>query len=282
MSEAPTLLWFRLDLRLADNPALAAAVARGRPVVPVFVLDDEDSGEWAAGGASRWWLHQSLDRLATALRERGATLVLRRGPATPAIERLVAETGADAVFWNRRYEPWATARDEGIKTSLKARGVASRSFNAGLLREPWEVATGSGGPYRVFTPFWKALRAAVPDEAPVAAPDRIPAAAVAPPGDDLADWKLTPSRPDWAAGLRDAWKPGEAAARDRLGEFLDGPVRDYAARRDRPGEPGTSRLSPYLHFGEIGPRQVWHAAAARHDGNGTDRFLSEVAGRVYT
>ncbi len=279
---ASTLLWFRLDLRLADNPALAAAVARGRPVVPVFVLDDEDAGELAAGGASRWWLHQSLDRLAKALRERGTTLVLRRGPAVQTIERLVAETGADAVFWNRRYEPWATTRDERIKSSLKARGVEARSFNAGLLREPWEVATGSGGPYRVFTPFWKALRATVPDEAPVAAPDRIPAAPTVPPGDDLATWTLTPSRPDWAGGLREAWEPGEAAARDRLSEFLGGAVRDYAARRDRPGEPGTSRLSPHLHFGEIGPRQVWHAATARHDGNGTDRFLSEIAWREFS
>ena len=160
MSNAsPTLLWFRRDLRLADNPALTAAVRRGRPVVAVYILDDEDAGDWASGGASRWWLHHSLERLAESLRGRGSRLILRRGAAAAVLDRLISETGAEAVYWNRCYEPWATARDQAIKASLRLRGHEVRSFNASLLREPWEIASKVGGPYRVFTPFWKALRA---------------------------------------------------------------------------------------------------------------------------
>jgi len=283
MTDAPTtLLWFRLDLRLADNPALAAAVAAGRPVVAVFVLDDADAGEWAAGGASRWWLHHSLASLDASLRACGGRLVLRRGPAADAIDRLVAETGAAAVYWNRRYEPWASARDAGIKASLLRRGIEARSFNAGLLREPWDIRTGAGGPYKVFTPFWKALRASLGAVAPTPAPARIPAPQRQPASDALGDWRLTPARPDWAFGLRAAWVPGEAAAARRLIAFLDGAVQHYADRRNIPADPGTSRLSPHLHFGEIGPRQVWHAASATEDGNGIERFLSEIAWREFS
>lgn len=278
---APTLLWFRLDLRLADNPALSAAVARGRPVVPVFVLDDQDAGEWAAGEASRWWLHHSLQALSASLGDRGNALVLRRGPAGEAIDRLLAETGADAVYWNRRYEPWATARDEDIKSALRRRGIEACSFNAGLLKEPWEVETRSGGPYKVFTPFWRALRASIKPDSSAPAPDRIPAPEAPPPGDPLADWAPTPGQPDWADGLRAAWRPGEAEARRRLDDFLDGPAGSYADRRDRPAEHGTSRLSPHLHFGEIGPRQVWCAATMRDGGNGAEKFLSEIAWREF-
>ena len=136
------IFWFRRDLRLADNPALAAALANDGPVAPVFILDDEDAGRWRLGGASRWWLHHSLAALAADLAARGSQLILRRGPAEREIERLVAETGAASVVWNRRYEPWAVARDERLKATLKRRGVAARSFNAGLLREPWEVMNG--------------------------------------------------------------------------------------------------------------------------------------------
>jgi len=279
---APTIVWFRRDLRLTDNPALSAAAARGRPVIPVFVLDDDDAGAWAPGGASRWWLHHSLDALAKSLQARGSRLVLRRGPVAEAIEHLVAETGADAVYWNRRYEPWATKRDEAIKSGLQQRGSEVRSFNAALLQEPWNVRTGAGGPYKVFTPFWKALRAQIDVDTPRPAPERLPTAAGLPAGDHLDDWALTPSRPDWASGLRAAWVPGEAAALQRLDGFLDDSVRHYAGQRDIPGVPGTSRLSPHLHFGEIGPRQVWHAAAIRQEGGDADKFLSELGWREFS
>lgn len=279
---APTLLWFRLDLRLTDNPALAAAVARGRPVVPVFILDDTDAGDWAPGGAARWWLHHSLAALAADLELRGSCLVLRRGPAAAAIERLVAETGADAVFWNRRYEPWATGRDEAIKARLKQRGLAARSFIASLLREPSEIRTGSGGAYKVFTPFWRALRGAVEVATPVPPPARIPAPPAMPAGDRVEDWALTPCRPDWAYGLRTAWIPGEHTALDRLDTFLGTAAEQYPSRRDLPAVLGTSRLSPHLHFGEIGPRQVWHAATVRHPDGAADKFLTELAWREFS
>ena len=283
MSNAsPTLLWFRRDLRLADNPALTAAVRRGRPVVAVYILDDEDAGDWASGGASRWWLHHSLERLAESLRGRGSRLILRRGAAAAVLDRLISETGAEAVYWNRCYEPWATARDQAIKASLRLRGHEVRSFNASLLREPWEIASKVGGPYRVFTPFWKALRAMGDPGDLLPTPDRIPTLEVAPASDDIDAWALTPSKPDWAFGLRAAWKPGEAAARQRLEAFLDGAAPEYAKRRNFPGTNGTSRLSPHLHFGEIGPRQIWHAASFHHTGMATDQFLSEIAWREFS
>jgi len=282
-----TLLWFGRDLRLADNPALQAALARGGAIVPVFILDDADAGAWAPGGAARWWLHGSLEALAGALRARGAPLVLRRGPAEAHLDELVAQTGADAVFWNRRYEPWAIARNERIKTALKQRGIEARSFNAALLKEPWALSTQAGEPYRVFTPFWKALQLAGVEHPHADAPARIPAT-MPPPGDVLDSWSLRPKAPDWAAGLRARWVPGEAAARACMDRFIDAAVDDYAQRRNLPGVAGTSGLSPHLHFGEIGPRQVWHAVTARPRADpgaakdGAQTYLSEIAWREFS
>ena len=189
-----TLLWFSRDLRLTDNPALAAAIARGGPIVPVFVLDDLDAGEWAPGGASRWWLHGSLRALDESLRQRGNALVLRRGPAEIVINQLLDQTGADAVYWNRRYEPWATARAERLKTTLRNRGIEVRSFNSALIQDPWAVTTQKGEPYRVFTPFWKALRATGVSEPAAAAPARIPGPANVAESEPLSSWALRPSR----------------------------------------------------------------------------------------
>ncbi|CAN7285465.1 DNA photolyase family protein [Phenylobacterium sp. LjRoot164] len=284
-----TLLWFRGDLRLADNPALAVAIANGGRVVPVFILDDEDAGRWRAGGASRWWLHNSLTALAADLAMRGSRLILRRGPAEREIARLLAETGADSVVWNRRYEPWAVARDERLKATLKERGVAARSCNAGLLREPWEVMNGKGEPYRVFTPFWRALRAGLELPTPIEAPQQIAALDKWPASEAFADWSLSPSRPDWAGGLRETWTPGEAGAHERLDAFAGRVSLEYREARNLPGREGTSRLSPHLHFGEVGPRQVWRAltaAALAETGDlmpsGVEVFLSEIAWREFS
>jgi hypothetical protein len=167
-----TLLWFGRDLRLTDNPALAAAIARGGAIVPIFILDDIDAGEWVPGGASGWWLHGSLRTLDDSLRQRGNTLVLRRGSAEIVLNQLLVQTGADAVYWNRRYEPWARARGERLKTALTSRGIEVESFNSALIREPWTVTTQKGEPYRVFTPFWKALKATGVSEPAAAAPKR--------------------------------------------------------------------------------------------------------------
>jgi deoxyribodipyrimidine photo-lyase len=294
-----TLLWFDQDLRLDDNPALAAAAARG-PVVPVYILDEAAPGPWAPGAAARWWLHGALAALGDELQARGTALVLRRGAAAAVIDELLASTGADAVYWNRRYEPWAMRRAEGIKGTLRQRGIEARSFNAGLLSEPGRVLTQKGEPFRVFTPFWRALRAQGEWAPHAPAPARLVAAPRGVASDALDDWHLRPSQPDWANGLREHWQPGAAGAQARLDAFVAGPISAYTGQRNLPGTAGTSRLSPHLHAGEIGPRQVWRAAclaaapagAARgrdpaDDGgegatDGRQTYLAEIAWREFS
>ncbi len=279
---APVIVWFRQDLRLVDNPALHAAVGSDRPVIALYVLDEAGAGAWPLGGASRWWLHHSLAALSTALAERGARLVLRRGDARAELDRLVAETGAGAVFWNRCYEPAAIVRDKNIKAALDARGIEAKSFNANLLFEPWTIATQSAQPFKVYTPFAKACRAAPEPAQPLPAPVRLPGLAPPPRSDALASWQLLPTRPDWTAGLRASWTPGEAGANARLDRFLDAAVERYRGDRNRPDLEATSRLSAHLHFGEIGPRQLWHATRARAGhGGGPDHFISEILWREF-
>jgi len=286
---SPILLWFRRDLRLSDNPALDAAIADGRPVIPFYVIDDADAGEWAPGSASRWWLHESLIALGSRISGRGNRLILRTGPAEAAIEKLLTETGAASVYWNRRYEPWSTGRDEQIKSALKRNGIDSQSFSATLLREPWTVKTQKGEPYRVFTPFWKALRTLGDPGRPGSAPSHIPAPKAFPETDDLASWALQSTAPDWASGIRATWSPGELGGQERLDAFIDTAVFDYREKRNLPGVHGTSRLSPHLHFGEIGPRQVWDAvvtASLAKTGSpmphGVETYLSEIAWREFS
>lgn len=275
---APVLVWFRNDLRLADNPALDAAVRSGRPVMCLFVLDDTAAGSRAPGAASRWWLHHSLAALDARLREKGARLVLASGRAETIVPRLANEAGVSAVYWNRLYEPWATERDARIKAALKAAGRSAESFPGSCLCEPWSVRTKAGGPFSVFTPFWKALSAMGDPAEPLPEPAAIPVPADGPASAALDALSLLPTGPDWAGGLREAWTPGEAGARTRLADWLDGPAAGYDKDRNRPDRPdGTSRLSPHLHFGEISARQIWHATRHRLDGG----ELDERAGRAF-
>ncbi len=276
----PIIVWFRQDLRLADNPALAFAAKSGRPVICLYILDDETPGEWKWGGAARWWLHHSLTALDDALRRHdGGGLVLRRGRADETLPALIQETDAEAVTWNRCYEPYAVARDKRLKAKLAADGIEVESFNASLLFEPWEVATKDGRPFRVFTPFWNALRAKTEPGKPHPAPRKLNFQRKI-KSDKLAAWKLLPVKPNWAKDFD--WTPGEAAAHHTLTAFLDD-LPDYARARDIPGIEGTSRLSPHLNWGEIGPRQIWHAvkshAHARSDGART--FLKELGWREF-
>jgi deoxyribodipyrimidine photo-lyase len=283
-SPRATIVWFRQDLRLQDNPALAAAIARGGPVVPVYILDTAGDGRWPEGGASRWWLHHSLAALDAALRERGSRLVLARGDSGEALRRLVKATGADAVYWNRRYEPAAIARDTALKAGL---GVEVKSFNAALLFEPHTVRNKSGGPFQVFTPFWKHCLTLEVDE-----PAKLSARALAAPAEwprslALADLQLRPTI-RWDAGLAETWTPGEAGAQARLKKFVAAAMDGYADQRNRPDIAGTSALSPHLHFGEIGPRQIWAAVKASAKGSGifppsrgAQVFLSEVGWREF-
>ena len=255
-----SLVWFRQDLRLHDNPALAAAVRRGGPVIPVFVWAPEEERPWAPGRASRWWLARSLAALDAELRQRGSRLIVRRGPTVKALLRLACECGADTVIWNRRYEPAAVARDERVKAAM-----ASETFNSALLFEPGQILNGSGRPFQVFSAFWRACQAMPEPAKPERAPARIPAPS---------RWPTSETAIDNSTAI-EGWQPGEAGARVRLRRFLKRAGASYAVDRDRPDLEGTSRLSPHLHFGEIGPRQVWHAVGAN------ESYRRELAWREF-
>jgi deoxyribodipyrimidine photo-lyase len=282
MTSSPIIVWFRQDLRLTDNPALRAAAESGRPLVPVYIRDDAAAGAWAPGGASRWWLHGSLTALAKELGDRGATLILRSGPAAKALAKLVEETGAGAVTWNRCYEPTAIERDTHIKTALQKKGIAATSHNAALLFEPWTIKTKAGEPYGVFTPFWRACLAQDEPPKPLPAPRTLDGFGGKLASDELESWALLPKKPDWAGGLRETWTPGEHGAAKRLTAFLNHALGTYKSGRDRPGEVGTSRLSPHLHFGEIGPRQIWHRVRAMEPSRHADTFLTELGWREFS
>ncbi|MDQ1204652.1 deoxyribodipyrimidine photo-lyase [Microbacterium sp. SORGH_AS_0862] len=276
---SPTLVWFRDDLRLADNPALRAAIDRGEPVVGVYLLDEESPGVRALGGAARWWLHHSLASLGERLRERGGSLVLRRGAAASVLPELVSDAGAGAVFWNRRYGGPEREIDAGLKQSLREGGLEVRSFQASLLFEPWTVRTGSDTHFSVFTPFWRACLHLPAPRAPLPEPREIDGMGRPPASDALEDWELLPTRPDWAGGLRETWEPGEPAARARLRHFLKDDLPGYGTARDEPAAGVTSQLSPRLRWGELSPFTVWHDTLAT--GADAGRFLSELGWREF-
>jgi deoxyribodipyrimidine photo-lyase len=293
---APIIVWFREDLRLADNPALAAAVAAQAPIVPLYVLET-DASLRPLGGASRWWLASSLRALDQALGRLGSGLVVLEGPSATLIPALANAVGARSVLWNRRYGGPERALDTAIKTALQADGCEAASFNGRLLNEPWEVTTRTGDPMKVFTPFWRAARARGEPAAPLPPPDAItPLPGVAQalagagmPARPIDGLGLEPTAPDWAGGIRAAWTPGEAGARQRLEAFLGESFRGYAEARNRPDLPSTSRLSPHLRFGEISVRQCWHAAmqAFQSDDSGVsgqdlEVFLSELGWREFS
>ena len=281
MVKNPTLLWFRQDLRLQDNPALRAALARGGAVIPVFIWDEAGEWGWPLGTAARGWLHGSLASLDAALREHGSRLVLARGDTEGILRELVRETGAGAVYWNRRYELAAVARDSWIETDLMSRGLEVRTFNSALLHEPHAIANRQGRPFQVFSPYWRTCLTE-----PVSPPWKLPAGDLPAP----AKWPASLGLEELELAGRDCddWTPGEKNAAARLHEFVATGLADYAERRDRLAEDGTSRLSPHLHFGEIGPRQIWAAlrAVGRDSGvfppnRGATVFLQELGWREF-
>lgn len=279
-----TLVLFHNNFRVADNRALAWAAARG-PVVPVVVRDEAAEAPHAPGGASRWWLHHSIQDLQASLAKHGASLVLRRGGTVEVLHDLVAATGATAVTWTRRYEPHLAAFDAALEKSLTASGVEVVVHEGFLLFDPASLRTGSGTPFKVFTPFSKACFAAPPPPRPIDAPKKIMGVnGVA--GDVLETWKLVPRTAQWPKGLAEAWTVGEQAAHDRLHQFLRKAVHDYKDKRDVPSVDGTSRLSPYLHFGQISPHQIWYAVQhiVGRDGltPSLNRFLLEILWREFS
>jgi len=283
-AEAPVIVWFRNDLRIADNPALRHAADSGRPVICLYILD-ETPGVRPLGAASLWWLDKSLKSLGESLEKLGNKLVLRKGVAAEVVDDVIAHAGATCVLWNRLYDKTSVDRDTAIKARLKDAGVDCQSFNAGLLNEPWTVQNGSGQPYKVFTPYWRAARGHLTHVAAEPAPKHLKSPTHFPHSESLAGWGLHPSKPDWSTGFA-LWTPGEAGALERLDDFLSGPVDGYGEKRDLPGVEATSRLSPHLHFGEIGPRQVYAAArnAAEHGdvpAGEVEKFLSELGWREF-
>jgi deoxyribodipyrimidine photo-lyase len=282
---APCIVWFRDDLRLSDHPALHAAAESGAPVICLYVFDEISDGLRPLGGAARWWLAQSLRALQANLGAIGAPLLLRRGPAAEIIAGLARQTGAGAVFWNEIAQtPHRMVADQ-VAAALQEIGVAAQRFPGDLLAEPASIRNAEGRGLRVFTPFWRRVLALGDPPKPLPAPGALsPAQDLA--GDALESWHLEPAHPDWAAGLRATWQPGERSAQARLTAFLESDVAGYASDRDRPDHNATSGLSPHLRFGEISPPQIWHAArfaAAERPAlsGGIDKFLSELGWREF-
>jgi deoxyribodipyrimidine photo-lyase len=281
-----TLMWFRQDLRLTDNPALHSA-AESAGVIPVYIWAPSEEGAWAPGGASCWWLHHSLAQLHSGLLGLGSRLTLRSGADSLRILLdLARECGATQVVWNRRYEPAAIARDTAIKTGLRNAGIESKSFNSALLHEPWTIKNKSDQPFQVFTPFWRHAKGLPEPSLPLPTPARIPAPTQWPPSLPLEGLEMLP-KIDWASGFRRSWKPGAAAARTQLDAFLQQSFDGYSTDRNRPDLPGTSRLSPHLHFGEISPREIWDAVRRFAIERGQDttwrdsQFLTELGWREF-
>jgi len=252
------IVWFRQDLRLADNPALTEALKRGFSVIPVYIHAPDEEGKWTTGGATKFWLHQSLKSLANDLRSHKSHLILRQAHSSlDELRKLIHETGATAIFWNRRYEPAVIERDSKIKESLSEQNVEVHSFNASLLFEPWTIKNKSDKPFRVFTPFWRHCSSLSEPALPLPIPANIKSPSKFPCTGILDDFELEP-KIKWAEGIRKAWTPGEEGAHAQLEKLIGNVLQNYSEGRNRPDRVGVSRISPHLHFGEIGPRQIWH------------------------
>ena len=267
------IVLFNQDLRLADNPALTHACISGHPIIPLYVLDDETPGKWKMGGASRWWLHSSLESLDRSLKKKGSRLILRKGKTFEIITELLEKHNIEALYWNRCYEPYNIQ----IRQKLKKFPIITQSFNGSLLFEPWEIVTKENQPYKVFTPFWKKCMEVQSIETPLPAPSLIPTKMI--DSETLDSLELLPLKPDWASGLRKAWNIGEKAAEEKLNEFINQTMRSYEHDRDIPSIDGTSLLSPHLHFGEISPRQIFNKTKNNPI---SDKFLSEVGWREFS
>jgi deoxyribodipyrimidine photo-lyase len=286
---SPVIVWFRDDLRLSDQPALLAAVQTGHPILCVYIVDDESKGVRPLGGASRWWLHHSLSALARDLEAIGGRLDLLRGQSATLLLELAKTTKAQQIFWTRRYAKGEIALDEKIKTELKQNGIQATSFNGQLLFEPWTVQNKTGDFYRVFTPFWKCCLALPAPPTPTKTPKSITASPwpkSAPSRTKLRDLELLPTRPNWAKDFEPLWQPGEAGAKAQLSAFLKKGIKIYNDDRNRPDRDATSRLSPYLRFGNISARQVFWAARHAEDmgsapSKQVEKFLSEIGWREF-
>lgn len=281
-----TLVWFRQDLRLSDHRPLTRALELGHDVVCCYVLDQATPDTHPIGGASLWWLHHALKDLDGRLRDHGGELILRKGRYVDELPRLAQDIGADALYFSRNYEPFMHDVEQQLKTAFDELGTTVRRFAGNILFDPDQLRTKGGTPFKVFTPFWRNCRTQPPPTPPLSAPKAI-AFAQQPASDALDDWQLLPTRPNWATQFEQEWSPTEETAHTQLEQFLDDTVGRYKDARNLPATRGTSRLSPFLHYGQISPAQVWHATeahVAEHVGDtpGGDTFLSEIGWREFS
>ncbi|MBX7481113.1 cryptochrome/photolyase family protein [Qipengyuania qiaonensis] len=274
---SPQIVWLRRDLRMADQPALHAAAKAG-PVVPVYVLDDDRAGDHAYGGASRVWLHHALESFGKSLGKRRSKIVLRKGDAPQVLASLADEVGAACIHAMRHYEPWWKIAEDELRDAL-GDGCKLCLYDGNYLLPPGSVTTGSGDPYKIYTPFSKAVLDVMPPRDVLPEPDTIHSPESWPDSDDLGDWGLLPTKPDWAGGIAAFWEFGEAAAHERLDRWVD-EVGDYHEGRNLPSQDITSRLSPYLHWGEISPAQIWHKLKDKRS-KGWQTFAKELIWRDY-
>lgn len=281
----PIIVWLRQDLRLEDNPALFYAAAEGI-VIPVFILDHTIPKSWQLGGAQRWWLHHSLIELQKQFANYKIPLILQQGDPEKILLTLIKKTGAQTVYWNRCYEPYAIRRDSKIKLRLKQDNIEVKSFNAALLFEPWEIKNQQGDYFKVFTAFWKNCLKHSQQFSILKIP-KFNSFFENLASENLMDWKLLPSKPNWAKAFDKIWQPGADGAKKRLASFLKDGLQGYAKNRDIPAISGTSQLSPHLHFGEISPKQIWHAvqhelAHRKNISADSERFLAEIGWREFS
>ncbi|RFB95156.1 deoxyribodipyrimidine photolyase [Rhizobium leguminosarum bv. trifolii] len=280
----PVILWFRKDLRLDDNHALNAAHLSGRPIIPLYISEPE-AGAGPLGAAQAWWLHHSLEALDKSLRQRQGRLVLASGEALDVLCALIRESGAGAVFWNRRYDPLGISIDIRIKQELEKQAIETRSFGGQLLHEPSRLMTGNGTSYRVYTPFWRALEGASEPEPPLDPPAKLRLASELAKSEPLESWKLLPMKPDWAKNFSDLWTPGERGAMERLRAFVEDALDGYKENRDFPAKQATSMLSPHLALGEISPARIWDATrglSKRVSAADIVQFRKEIAWREFS
>ncbi len=281
---ANAIIWFRRDLRLTNHPALQAAIAAGYAPIPLYIHAPEEDGDWPIGAASAVWLDRSLRALDQSLNLLGSRLIVRHGRSIEVLQDLIDQAKVEAVFWHRLYEPLAIERDSQIKQSLKARGIHAESFNGSLLVEPWQIKTGSGDPYRVFTPFWKNAKQHIEDIRVQAAPESLPPVDQKIRSEQIDALKLIPS-PRWDRSFWQQWQPGEIGAQDLLDAFLDGAVDGYKTQRNYPDRIGSSKLSPHLHFGEISPQQIINTTLAKRwpakNQPDIDHYFSELGWREF-
>ena len=276
----PSILWFRVDLRLSDNPAFQKAIELGKPIIPIYILDDDDANNRKLGDASKWWLHNSLKSIHSELEKVGSKILFFKGNAEGVIKKIIEETNADTVLWNRRYEPWAVKRDKSIKENLILNSKNVFSFNGSLLYEPWEIKSKIGNPLKVFTPFKRALLNKGVVFNISKSPDTIQSPSLWPSSLDIDDLDLVKNKL-WTDKFANSWEPGSKTAKAKLISFKENNIHDYNKDRDIPSVLGTSKLSPHLRFGEISPKEIFIAMNDLEENDGVLTYKSEIIWREF-